>query len=175
MTIIPPVSHTNPDVGSVLSPGCSNTIVGLFFSPSASQNAAPNARAPLSHIPYSMSSLQRGSLPQWLNLRRSITPTAPSFLQYSILSSPDTTATGRPPAARAICSAIVPSPPAPPHTSTGSPSPTTFGDQPCSMRYAVAATSMYALAASQVRCGGLGRHWWSWTLVNCAKLPQLDS
>jgi len=51
------------DVGNVVSPGCSNTIVGFFFSPSASQNAAPNARAPLSHCAYSMSSDQRGSLP----------------------------------------------------------------------------------------------------------------
>ena len=50
-----------------------------------------------------------------------------------------------------------------------------FGDQPCSMRYAVAPTSMYAAASSHVRCGGLGRHWWSWTFVNCAKLPQFDS
>src|SRR5712672_1546718 len=145
---MPPVSHMKHDVGNVVSPGCSNTIVGFFFSPSASQNAPPNPRAPLSHRLYSMSSDQRGSLPQCSNLRRSITPTAPRFLQNSFFESPDTTATGRPPAARAIWIAIEPSPPAPPHTSTGSPGATTLGDQPCSMRYAVAPTSMYAAAST---------------------------
>src|ERR1051325_6720313 len=175
ITTMPPVSHMKHDVGSVVSPGCSNTIVGFFFSPSASQNAAPNARAPLSHRLYSMSSDQRGSLPQCSNLRRSITPTAPSFLQNSFFESPDTTATARPPAARTIWIAIEPRPPAPPHTRIGSPAVTTFGDQPWSMRYAVAPTSMYAAASSHVRCGGLGRHWWSCTFVYCAKLPQLDS
>src|SRR5690606_39630230 len=146
----------------------------LRFAPSASQTAAPNARAPLSHRFCSMSSDQRGSLPQWSNFRRSITPTAPSFLQNSFLLSPDTTATGRPPAARTIWIAIEPRPPAPPHTSTGSPGCTTLGGQPWSMRYAVAPTSMYAAASSHVSRAGLGTHWWSWTLVNCAKLPQLD-
>src|SRR3954470_22194015 len=141
---MPPVSHMKHDVGSVVSPGCSNTIVGFFFSPSASQYAAPNARAPLSHRLYSMSSDQRGSLPQWSNLRRSITPTAPSFLQNSFFDSPETTATGRAPAAAAIWIAIDPSPPAPPQTRIGSPSEAAFGGQPWSMRYAVAATSMYA-------------------------------
>src|SRR6185295_5749014 len=172
---MPPVSHMKHDVGSVVSPGCSNTSTGLRFSPSASQNAAPNARAPLSHRLYSMSSDQRGSLPQCSNLRRSITPTAPRFLQNSFLESPETTATGRAPAARAIWIAIEPSPPAPPQISTGSPAVRTLGGQPYSMRYAVAATSVYAAACSQVRCGGLGRHWWSWTRAYCAKLPQLDS
>src|ERR1041384_3683292 len=124
---MPPVSHTKHDVGNVVPPGCSNTIVGFFFPPSASQNALPNARAPLSHSAYSMSSDQRGSLPQCVNLRRSITPTAPRFLQNSFSESPDTPATGRAPAARAIWSAIEPSPPAPPQTSTGSPAPSTFG------------------------------------------------
>ena len=52
---------------------------------------------------------------------------------------------------------------------------TTFGGQPCSMRYAVAPTSMYAAASSHVRRAGLGTHWWSWTFVYCAKLPQFDS
>ena len=159
ITTMPPVSHMKHDVGSVVSPGCSNTIVGFFFSPSAAQNAAPKARAPLSHRLYSISSDQRGSLPQWSNLRRSITPTAPSRVQNSFLLSPDTTATGRASAARAIWIAIEPSPPAPPQIRTGSPAATTFGDQPCSMRYAVAATSMYDAAASHVRWGGLGRHW----------------
>src|SRR5262245_559051 len=128
------------DVGSVVSPGCSNTIVGLRFSPSASQYAEPNARAPLSQRLYSTSSDHRGSLPQCSNVRRSITPTAPSLLQNSFLLSPDTTATGRAPAARAIWIAIEPSPPAPPQIKIGSPAPTTFGAQPWSMRYAVAAT-----------------------------------
>ena len=49
----------------------------------------------------------------------------------------DTTATARPPLARAISSAMLPRPPAPPHTSTGSLGSTTFGAQPMSMRYAV--------------------------------------
>src|SRR5215471_4256685 len=119
ITTIPPVSHTKHDVGSVVSPGCSNTITGFFFSPSACQYAAPNARAPLSHRLYSMSSDHLGSLPQCSNLRRSITPTAPSFLQKSFFESPDTTATGSAPAARAIWIAIEPRPPAPPQISTG--------------------------------------------------------
>src|SRR5688572_27943173 len=172
---MPPVSHMKHEVGSVVSPGCSNTIVGDFFSPSASQNALPNSRAPLSHRLYSMSSDQRGSFPQWLNLRRSITPTAPSFLQNSFFESPETTATGRAPAARAIWIAIEPSPPAPPQIRIGSPGPTTLGDQPCNMRYAVAPTSMYGSASAHVGCGALGMHWWSCTLLHCAKLPQSDS
>src|SRR4051794_19473574 len=158
MTTMPPVSTMKHEVGSVVSPGCSNTIDGFFFSPSASQNAAPNARAPLSHCEYSTSSDQRGSLPQCSNLRRSITPAAPSFLQNSFLLSPETTATGRAPAALQIWIAIEPRPPAPPQIRTGSPGPTTFGAQPCSMRYAVAPTSMYAADSSHVSCGGLGRH-----------------
>src|SRR3954468_522002 len=156
---MPPVSHMKHDVGSVVSPGCSNTIVGFDFSPSASQNALPKPRAPLSHTLYSSSSDQRGSLPQCSNLRRSITPTAPSFLQNSFFESPETTATGRPPAAATIWIAIEPRPPAPPQIRTGSPAWTTFGDQPCSMRYAVAATSMYAAASSQVSRAGFGTHW----------------
>ena len=102
-------------------------------------------------------------------------PSAPSFLQYSFLSSPDTTATGRRARALTIWIAIEPSPPAPPHTSTASPGFTVFGGQPCSMRYAVAPTSMYAAGLSHVRCFGLGTHWCACTLVNCAKLPQFDS
>src|SRR5262245_54712960 len=172
---MPPVSQTKPDVGKVDWPGCSNTIDGLRFSPSASQNALPNARAPTSHSSYESSSVHLGSMPQCLNRRRSITPTAPSFLQYSTLSSPETTATARPPAARTIWIAIEPSPPAPPQMRTGSPSFTSLGAQPCSMRYAVAPTSVYAAASSHVRCAGLGRHWWSCTFAYCAKLPQLDS
>ena len=53
ITTIPPVSHINPDVGNVASPGCSNTILGFFLSPSISQIALPNARAPLIKAPYS--------------------------------------------------------------------------------------------------------------------------
>src|ERR1051325_5256751 len=140
---MPPVSHMKHDVGNVVSPGCSNTIVGFLRSPSASQNAAPKPRAPLSHRLYSISSDHRGSFPQWPNLRRSITPTAPRFLQTSFLESPETTATGRAPAARAIWIAIEPRPPAPPQIKTGSPGARTVGGQPRSMRYAVAATSMY--------------------------------
>ena len=51
MTTMPPVSHMKIEVGIVVSPGCSNTIAGFRFSPSASQNALPNARAPFSHLP----------------------------------------------------------------------------------------------------------------------------
>ena len=52
---------------------------------------------------------------------------------------------------------------------------TLCGGQPCSMRYAVAPTSMYAAASSHVRCVGFGRHWCACTFVNCAKLPQFVS
>jgi hypothetical protein len=51
MTIMPPVAQTNSDVGSVASPGCSKTMRGLVFSPSASQMALPKARAPLAQLP----------------------------------------------------------------------------------------------------------------------------
>ena len=47
----PPVSATKIDVGTVSSPGCSKTIAGERFSPNASQNALPNALAPLNHSP----------------------------------------------------------------------------------------------------------------------------
>src|SRR5918996_2782388 len=104
-----------------------------------------------------------------------MTPTAPSFRQNSALSSDDTTATGRPPNSRTIWMAIEPRPPAPPHTRTGSPSPTTFGGHPRSIRYAVAPTRVGAAAASHVSWGALGRHWWAWTFVNCPKEPQFDS
>src|SRR5882724_3666459 len=53
MTIMPPVSQTNSEVGSVASPGCSKTIPGLFRSPRQSQIALPNARAPLAQGPHS--------------------------------------------------------------------------------------------------------------------------
>src|SRR5687768_8342846 len=104
-----------------------------------------------------------------------MTPAAPSFLQNSALSSEETTATGFPPNSRAIWMAIDPSPPAPPHTSTASPSSTTCGGHPRSIRYAVAPTRVGAAAASQVRWGALGRHWCAWTLVNWANEPQFDS
>src|SRR6185295_7600725 len=68
-----------------------------------------------------------------------------------------------------------PSPPEPPQTRTTSFGFTVCSGQAMSMRYAVAPTSMYAAAASHVRCFGFGRHWWACTLVNCAKLPQLVS
>src|SRR6266571_2142115 len=114
-------------------------------------------------------------LPQWENSVRLNTPTAPSFRQNSALSSEETTATARPPISRTIWMAIDPRPPAPPHTSTGSPSSTTLGGQPISMRYAVAPTRVGAAACSHVRWGALGRHWCAWTLVNWANEPQFDS
>src|SRR5438309_6301636 len=163
------------DVGTVSSPGCSNTIVGARFSPSASQKALPNAFAPPDHRANASLSVQCGSWPQWSKFFRLTKPTAPSFLQNSPFSSLDTTATGFPPASRTIWMAIEPSPPAPPHTRTGSPSATTFGGHPCSIRYAVAPTSVGAAACSHVRCGAFGMHWWAWTLVNWANDPQFDS
>ena len=55
-------------------------------------------------------------------------------MQNARLSSSDTTATARPPTAELITRAMLPRPPAAPHTSTGSPGSTTFGGQPISMR-----------------------------------------
>src|SRR5947209_17398515 len=144
---MPPVSHMKMLVGTVDSPGCSNTIAGDRLSPSASQNALPNFFAPPSHVLNASVSVQCGSRPQWSKFFRLITPTAPSFLQNSNLSSLDTTATGSAPASAAIWIAIEPSPPAPPHTRTASPAATSFGGQPCSIRYAVAPTSVGAAAA----------------------------
>ena len=51
MTTIPPASHTKMDVGTVLSPGCSNTIRGLRRSPRTSQSAWPKARALFAQFP----------------------------------------------------------------------------------------------------------------------------
>src|SRR5438067_3379387 len=155
-------------VGTVDSPGCSNTIAGDRLSPNASQNALPNFFAPASHMLNASLSVQCGSMPQWSKFLRLITPTAPSFLQNSIFSSLETTATGSAPASEAIWIAIEPSPPAPPQTSTASPACTSFGGQPCSMRYAVEPTSVGAAAASQGRCGACGMHWCPCTFVNCA-------
>ena len=81
-------------------------------------------------------------MPQWENCLRLIVPLAPMLLQKSILSSLEMTATGTPPAARAIWMAWQPRPPAPPQTSTTSPVFTVCGGQLISMRYAVAPTSM---------------------------------
>ena len=163
--------------GSCPRRGARTRCVGLCFSPSTSQNALPNARAPLSHSSYvGVVRPVAAACPSGRTCLRLITPTAPSFLQYSIFVVAATRRRpGCAPAARAIWIAIEPRPPAPPQTSTARPARTTFGAQPCSMRYAVAPTSMYAAAASHVRCGGFGRHWWSCTLVNCAKLPQFVS
>src|SRR5438552_13846572 len=172
---MPPVSHMKIDVGTVSSPGCSNTIFGARFSPSASQNALPNAFAPLNQAPNFSSSVQCGSCPQWSKFFRFTNPTAPSFLQNSPFSSELTTATALPPASRTIWTAIEPSPPAPPQTSTASPSSTTFGGQPCSIRYAVAPTSVGAAASSHVRCAAFGMHWCACTFVNCANDPQFVS
>src|SRR3972149_1543634 len=102
-------------------------------------------------------------------------PLAPSRWQNSNLSSLETTATGTAPASRAIWIAMEPRPPEPPPTRTTSPSLTVLGDQWCSMRYAVAPTSVGAAAASQVSCGALARHWCACTFANCANDPQFVS
>jgi hypothetical protein len=48
---MPPVSQTKIELGMVLSPGCSKTMFGAPRSPSTSQIADPNLRAPLSQVP----------------------------------------------------------------------------------------------------------------------------
>src|ERR687888_1877158 len=172
---MPPVSETKIAVGMVSSPGCSNTIRGLRFSPTASHSAFPNALAPSNHSAYPLVSVQWGGMPQWEKPFRLMVPAAPSFMQNSALSSEDTTATALPPISRTIWMAMLPRPPAPPHTSTTSPSWTVWGGHPISIRYAVAPTRVGAAACSHVSWGPLGRHWWDWTLVNWAKDPQLVS
>ncbi|WP_227014639.1 MULTISPECIES: hypothetical protein [Nocardiopsis] len=65
---------------------------------------------------------------------RRITPTAPSSRHTLALASVETTAIGLPPTWRASRMAALPSPPAPPQISTGSPGRTTLGSQPRSWR-----------------------------------------
>src|SRR3954454_22517153 len=144
---------------------------GLAFSPSASQNALPNAFAPSSQ-PFQSGESHAGGTPQWSKFLRLMKPTAPSCFAYSPFSSVDTTATARPPALVTSCTASDPRPPEPPHTSTGSPGSTTLGGQPNSIRYAVPPVSVGAAASSHVSCSAFGMHWWSWTFVNCAIDPQ---
>src|SRR5262245_11254435 len=168
---MPPRSHTKFDVGIVSWPGWSNTIRGLALSPSASQNALPNAFAPSSQ-PFQSGESHAGGTPQWSKFLRLMEPTAPSCFAYSPFSSVDTTATARPPAFVTSWTASDPSPPEPPHTSTGSPGSTTFGGQPKSIRYAVPPVRVGAAASSQVRRSAFGMHWWSCTLVNCDIEPQ---
>ncbi len=71
--------------------------------------------------------------------------------------------------------AMVPRPPAPPHTSTTLFGRTMCGVQFVSMRYAVEPTSVGAAAASHDRCFAFGITWCAHTFVNCAKLPQFVS
>ena len=66
---MPPLSQTKIDVGMVSSPGCSKTIRGLRRSPSTSQSALPNARAPAVHVANAASSRQSGMTPQCANSR----------------------------------------------------------------------------------------------------------
>src|SRR6059036_2636091 len=171
MTIIPPRSHTKLDVGIVAWPGCSKTIRGLVRSPKTSQIALPKAFAPSNHVFHSGES-HAGGTPQWSKPFRLTYPTAPSFAQYSPLSSELTTATARPPALATSWMASEPSPPEPPHTSTTSPGCTVCGGHPKSIRYAVPPVRVGAAASSQVRWSAFGRHWCSWTLVNWAIEPQ---
>src|SRR6478609_1477232 len=147
---MPPRSQTKFDVGIVSWPGWSNTTRGLLFSPSASQNAFPNAFAPSSQ-PFQSGESHAGGTPQWSKAVRLMNPTAPSRLAYSPFSSVETTATARPPAFVTSWTASDPRPPDPPHTSTGSPGSTTFGGQPKSIRYAVPPVSVGAAAPSHDR------------------------
>ena len=66
ITIMPPRSQTKFDVGIVSCAGCSNTICGLFRSPSTSQIALPNAFAPSNHAFHSGES-HAGGTPQCVN------------------------------------------------------------------------------------------------------------
>ena len=157
ITIIPPRSQTKFDVGIVSCPGCSKTIRGLAFSPTASQIALPNAFAP-SNQAFQSGESHAGGTPQCENPVRSTVPTAPSSMQCSAFSFEDTTATARPPASDTSWIASDPSPPAPPHTSTTSPGCTVFGGHPCSIRYAVAPVSVGAAASSHVSASPFGRH-----------------
>ena len=131
ITTIPPVSQTKPDVGSVVSPGCSKTIFGFFLSPTASQIAFPNDLAPAIQFFHS-GSLVLGIMPQCEKSFLLITPTAPLSKQNCLLFSSETTATGFPPNAATICRAIEPNPPAAPHTRTTSSFSTIFGLHPIS-------------------------------------------
>src|SRR2546423_2631524 len=171
MTTMPPRSQTKTEVGMVSSPGWSNTMRGLVRSPRASQMALPKAFAP-SNQAFQSGESHFGGTPQCEKSFRFTYPTAPSDVAYSPFSAEDTTATSRPPAFVTSCTAREPSPPDPPHTSTTSPGCTVLGGQPNSMRYAVAPVSVGAAASSHVSCSALGRHWWAWTLQNCAKEPQ---
>src|SRR6185369_6290001 len=101
---MPPRSQTKFDVGIVSWPGWSNTIRGFDFSPSASQNALPNALAPSSQ-PFQSGESQAGGTPQWSKPFRFTNPTAPIVLAYSPFSSEETTATARPPALVTNCTA----------------------------------------------------------------------
>src|SRR5438034_3875356 len=171
MTTMPPRSHTNTEVGMVSWPGWSNTMRGLRRSPSASHTALPNPFAPSNHC-FQSGESHFGGTPQCVKSVRLTKPTAPSDFANSPLRAEDTTATARPPAFVTSWTAMEPSPPEPPHTSTTSPCSTTCGGQPNSILYAVAPVSVGAAASSQLRWPPLGRHWWAWTLQNCENEPQ---
>src|SRR6202140_8076 len=175
MTTMPPLSQTKMDVGIVSSPGCSKTIRGFRRSPSTSQIAVPNARAPAVQVANAAASRQSGITPQWENSLLSMKPRAPRSMQYCPRSGPDVTATGIAPLAFAIWIACEPRPPEPPQIRTTAFSATGRGGHEESIRYAVAPTSVHAAAAAQLRCGDLGSSWCAWTSVYWAKLPQLVS
>src|SRR3954462_2892958 len=163
------------EVGIVSSPGCSNTIAGLFRSPACSQIAFPNAFAPENHFAHASESSQCGGLPQRSYYVLLMYPTAPRFFVYSPFSSEETTVTAFAPAAATSWVASDQRPPAPPQTRTTSPSWTVLGAQPWSIRYAVAPVSVGAAASSHVRCGAFGMSWCACTLQNCANEPHAVS
>ena len=95
--------------------------------------AAPNLRASLNQASYSgVPTL--GSSPQQLNFLRLMTPRAPSCMTKSRLSSSETTPMALAPEVAISCTAIEPSPPEAPHTSTFWPGRMTCGRWPNSMR-----------------------------------------
>ena len=98
---MPAVSHTNMEVGTVFSAGCSKTMCGLRRSPRMSQIAFPkrDTRPPIA--------VRVGVLPvrhhaPVIEFLRLMHPFAPSFTQNSILRSSLMTATGMPPCALPI-------------------------------------------------------------------------
>src|SRR5262245_37343157 len=114
---MPPRFTTNTDTGNVAAPGCSNTKSTLLPLPVTSQMAAPNLRTSLNQVSYSgLPTL--GSSPQQLNFLRLMTPRAPSCMTKSRLSSSETTPMALAPVAEMSCTAIEPSPPEAPQTST---------------------------------------------------------
>src|SRR4029078_13354577 len=133
MTIMPPRLTTNSDTGSVDWPGCSKTKSTLLPLPVTSQMAAPNLRALLNQASYS-GVPTFGNSPQQAKFLRLMTPRAPSCMTKSRLSSSDTMPMALAPDVAHSCTAMEPSPPEAPQTSTLWPGADTCGPRPNTLR-----------------------------------------